>query len=357
MSLRLQFLIVALLAAALAAGWWSFNNWNGDGGAQKKAKLSKPTLVLVEAIELTDDHVSLRVVGTRKAIRSAALHPAVAGEVREIAFKAEQRVKKGQALIRLDDKHQRLKVRLAEVAVAEAKRQMQRMQKLAPSGHAARSRLDTTQAELDTAKLRLEQANAELRDRTIFAPFAGVVGMTDLNRGDRVTEATMAVTLDDRATILVEFNVPETYAGKIKVADTVVVRPWSASEGDIQGKITALASRIDRTTRSLRVQAEIANPDDRIRPGGSIEVRLAFTGKAYPIVREVAVLWSRDGAYLWRVVDGKADKVFVTLVRRDKGRVLVDGPLRPGELIVVEGVQGLRLGQKVKTAPFKAGAS
>ncbi|MBL6953261.1 MAG: efflux RND transporter periplasmic adaptor subunit [Alphaproteobacteria bacterium] len=357
MSLRLQFLIVALLAAALAAGWWSLDNWKGDGGGQKKATTSSQTLVLVEAIELTDDHISLRVVGTGKAIRSAALHPAVAGEVREIAFKAEQRVKKGQPLIRLDDKHQRLKVQLAEVAVTETNRQMQRMQRLAPSGHAARARLDTAQAELNTARLHLEQANAELRDRTIFAPFTGVIGMTDLNRGDRVTEDTMAVTLDDRATILVEFSVPETYAGKIKVADTVIVRPWSASEGDIEGKITALASRIDRATRSLRVRAEIANINDRIRPGGSIEVRLSFTGKAYPIVREVAVLWSRDGAYVWRVVDGKADKVFVTLVRRDKGRVLVDGPLRPGELIVVEGVQGLRLGQKVKTAPFKAGAS
>jgi len=69
------------------------------------------------------------------------------------------------------------------------------------------------------------------------------------------------------------------------------------------------------------------------------------------------VLWSRDGAYLWRIADGRAEKVFVRLVRRDKGRVLVDGPLQPGDLIVVEGVQGLRLGQKVKTAPFKVGAA
>ena len=83
-------------------------------------------------------------------------------------------------------------------------------------------------------------------------------------------------------------------------------------------------------------------------------MQLAFTGKAYPIIREVAVLWSRDGAYLWRVVDGTAEKVFVRLVRRDKGRVLVDGALNPGDLIVVEGVQGLRPGQNVKTAPFKA---
>ncbi len=357
MSLRLQFLIVALLAIALAAGWWSFANWGGDSGEHKKAGRSGATLVLVEAVELTDDQISLRVIGTGKAIRSAALYPAVAGEVREVTFKAEQRVAKGQALIRLDDKHQRLKVRLGEVGVAEALRQSRRLQKLAPSGYAAQSRLDTAQAELDLAELRLEQAKAELYDRTIYAPFDGVLGMTDLSPGDRVTEDTMAVTLDDRATILVEFSVPEAHAGKIKVTDAVSVRPWSAPDLIIQGKITALASRIDKTTRSLRIQAEINNADDLIRPGSSFDVQLAFTGKAYPIVREVAVLWSRDGAYLWRTVDGKAEKVFVRLVRRDKGRVLVDGPLRPGELIVVEGVQGLRLGQAVKTAPFKAGAS
>ncbi len=356
MSLRVQILIVTLLAVGLAAGWWSFDSWGGDGEGRKKARRASTTLVLVENVTLTEDRITLRVVGTGKAKRSAALHPAVAGEVRSITFKAEQRVRKGQALIRLDDKHQRLKVRLAEVAVGEATRQWQRMQKLAPSGYAAASRLDTAQAAVDSADLRLEQAKAELADRTIFAPFAGVVGMTHLDLGDRVTQDTMAVTLDDRSAIIVEFNVPENHAGRIKVGDEISVKPWSESDQPIEGKITALASRIERSTRSLPARAKIPNPDDRMRPGGSFEVKMTFIGKPYPIVREVAVLWSRDGAYLWRIKDGKADKVFVKLVRRDKGRILVDGPLQPGDLVVVEGVQGLRLGQKVKTAPFTIGA-
>ncbi len=67
---------------------------------------------------------------------------------------------------------------------------------------------------------------------------------------------------------------------------------------------------------------------------------------------EVSVLWSRDGAYLWRVRDGRAEKVFITMVRRDRGRVLVEGPLEAGDLIVVEGVQGLRDGQAVEPRPF-----
>ena len=354
MSLRLQFLIVTVLAAVMAAGWWSYDSWGGVAEA-KKARRAGTTLVLVDSVTLTDDRITLRLVGTGKAVRSAALHPAVSGEVTAIEFRPQQRVRKGQALIRLDDTHQCLKVQLADVAVTEASRQFQRMQKLAPSGHAAKSRLDVAQAVVDTARIRLQQAKAELRDRTIFAPFAGIVGMTGLNLGDRVTHGTMAVTLDDRSEIIVEFNVPEAHAGKIALGDVVAMKPWAQSDQLIAGTISAMASRIDRTTRSLPMQASIPNQKDQLRPGGSFEVQIDFTGKAYPQVREVAVLWSRDGAYLWRIRNGRADKVFVRMIRRDGGRVLVDGPLAAGDLVVVEGVQGLRLGQKVKTAPFKAG--
>ncbi len=354
MSLRLQFLIVTVLAAVMAAGWWSYDSWDGVAEA-KKARRAGTTLVLVDSVTLTDDRITLRLVGTGKAVRSAALHPAVSGEVTTIEFRPQQRVRKGQALIRLDDTHQRLKVQLADVAVTEASRQFQRMQKLAPSGHAAKSRLDVAQAVVDTARIRLQQAKAELRDRTIFAPFSGIVGMTELDIGDRVTDGTMAVTLDDRSEIIVEFKVPEAHAGKIALGDVVAVKPWAQSDQLIAGTISAMASRIDRTTRSLPMQASIPNQKDQLRPGGSFEVQIDFTGKAYPQVREVAVLWSRDGAYLWRIRNGRADKVFVRMIRRDGGRVLVDGPLAAGDLVVVEGVQGLRLGQKVKTAPFKAG--
>ena len=69
-------------------------------------------------------------------------------------------------------------------------------------------------------------------------------------------------------------------------------------------------------------------------------------------------MWSRDGAYVWRDREGKAEKVFVSVVRRDKGRILVDGPLRVGDSVVVEGVQGLRVGQALAATPFvETGAS
>jgi len=349
MALRRQIGVTVLLAAVLAAGWlWLSGRGDPAESRELTGEQSSATLVLVEALALAEDRVVLRTVGTGEALRSASLHPTVAGEVVEVLFEAEQRIKKGAPLLRLDDEHERLAVRLAEVAEAEARRQVARYEKLAPSGTVSAVSLQTAQAELESAGLRLAQAKAALADRTLYAPFDGVIGLSEVDPGDRVTDETLVATLDDRSFVQVRFTVPEEYAGRLAVGDPIAVRPWTLPDQELRGTISATDSRIDPATRSLRVKARIANPDETIRPGTSFDVRLEFTGRAYPSVPEVAVLWSRDGAYLWRVVDGRAEKVFVTMIRRDRGRVLVDGPLEAGDLIVVKGVQGLRDGQPVE---------
>lgn len=359
MSLPSQLAILSLIAALLGAGWyWLLGAPDAAKPDEAPAQAVAGTLVLVEELVLAEDRVVVRAVGTGEALRSAAIHPPVAGEVIDVAFEAEQRVEKGAVLVRLDDEHQQLAVRLMEVALGEATREVARVDKLASAGHVSQVGLETAQATLRSASLRLDQAKADLADRTVTAPFGGVIGMTDIDIGDRVTDETVIATLDDRSVILVDFSLPEDQAGRVRVGDKIVVRPWTMPEAEVEGTIQATGSRIDPTSRSLRVRAQVPNPEGAIRPGTSFEVELAFIGRAYPRVREVAVLWSRDGAYLWRVNNGEAEKVFVALVRRDGGWILVDGPLAAGDLVVVEGVQGLRAGQALDPAPFgSAGAA
>ncbi len=353
MPLRFQIVITTVLAAVLAAGWlWLSGSQDPAESSQRKAKRPTATRVLVEALELAQDRVVVRAVGTGDARKSAAIHPSVSGEVIAVKFKAGQRVRKGAVLVRLDDQHQKLAVRLTRVVLRKAKRDVARLEKLAASGHASRARLDTTQTELESASVRHAQAEANLADRTIVAPFSGVIGLTEISTGDRVTDDTMIATLDDRSKILVDFNLPEDYAARVRLGNTVTVSPSTNPERRIEGTIFAMGSRIEPTSRSLRVRATIANPDETIRPGTSFNVELVFAGRTYPRVREIAVLWSRDGAYLWRAAAGKAEKVFVKLVRRNRGRILIDGPLKPGDLVVVEGVQGLRAGQRLDPKPF-----
>lgn len=357
MTPRKQIFILALLGGLLAGGWyWWSGGFALPGTVQTEArKVAKPapaTAVLVEPIQFARNDVVIRAIGTGDAVRSASIFPSVAGEVTAVNFTAGQQVSQGDVLLRLDDKHQRLAVRLAEVAVKEARRQVKRLAQLAPSGVASVARLETAQTELESAKLRLAQAREDLADRAVLAPFDGVIGLSDIERGDRVSDTTRIATLDDRSKILVEFDLPEEYALRIKLGGPVTLRPWTSTVETFPGVIHAIDSRIDQDSRTLRVKARIDNPDGRLRPGTSFRVELAFKGATYPSVREVAVLWSRDGAYVWRVDEDRAEKVYARIVRRDKGRTLVDGPLKAGDEIVVEGVQGLRQGQPVKPAPF-----
>jgi RND family efflux transporter MFP subunit len=354
MRLRTQIGFTAILAAGLAAGWLWFSGWGDQAqSSEPRRGRSGGTQVLVETLTLAEDRLVLRAVGTGRALKSASIHPTVSGKVVEVLFEAEQRIAKDTPLVHLDAKHARLAVRLAQVVEKEERRQVTRYERLSRSGTVSTVALEAARAKLDIASLRLLQAEENLRDHTIFAPFDGVIGLSEVDPGDRVTDDTPIAVMDDRSSILVEFTVPEKFAGRVAVGDRIAVRPWINSELGLQGTVSAVHSRIDRTTRSLRVQATIANADDSIRPGTSFEVELAFTGKHYPSVPEVAVLWSRDGVYIWRVTGARAEKVFVKMVRRNRGRVLVDGPLREGDVIVVEGVQGLRDGQKVEARPIK----
>ena len=349
MRLPFQIAWLAAIAAIVFAGWWWFSEREGAAARDKaKPRRAYATLVVVEPVALSTDRRIVRAIGTGRAQQSVDLYPSVSGEVVEVGFEAEQRVKRGQALLRLDDEDQKLAVRLAQVTVDEAARQVKRLAKLAPSGTVARARLDTAKAELESAGLRLSQARADLRDRTVYAPFDGVIGLTEIDRGDRITPDTLIATLDDRSALYVEFNISEDAAARVRPGDLVRMTAWTLPDRAFTGIVSAMGSRIDPVTRSLKIRAQLANPEDTVRPGTSFAVNVEITGSQYPAVREVAVLWSRDGAYVWRVTDGKVDKVFVKVVRRDGGRVLVDGDLQDGDVIVVEGVQGLRPGRPVK---------
>lgn len=352
MRLPFQILWLVAIAAMVASGWWWFSEREGAAARDKaKPRRASATLVLVEPVTLATDKRIVRAIGTGRSRQSADLYPSVSGEVVKVAFEAEQKVKAGQALLRLDDEDQRLAVQLAQVAAKQAKRRFTRLKKLAPSGTVAQTSLDTASADLESAELRLSQARATLKDRTIYAPFDGVIGLSDIDRGDRITPDTLIATLDDRSSLFVEFNVSEDAAARIRPGDKVSMSAWTMPDRTFTGTVSAMGSRIDPVTRSLKIRAQIANKEDAVRPGTSFAVDVTIAGARYPTIREVAVLWSRDGAYVWRVDDGKVDRVYVKVVRREGGKVLVDGDLKAGDVIVVEGVQGLRPGRKVKAAP------
>ncbi|MCB2052428.1 MAG: efflux RND transporter periplasmic adaptor subunit, partial [Novosphingobium sp.] len=308
---------------------------------------SRPTPVILEPVVFEAERTRIEAVGTARAIRSVTLHAAVAGEVTAVHFKANQAVSPGKVLVELDRRDAELARALAKVQVEDAKRLLNRYERTAGHGAFTLNTIDSARTTLEAARIEEQRAVVALEDRSIKAPFAGFVGITEIEPGNRIEPDTAITTLDDRSKLLVSFEIPELFFEQLTVGDPVSIASWTTRDMPIEGRIVDIGARIDPVSRTFLARAQIPNPNDRLRPGMSFRVSLVLAGPVYPVVPEVAVQWGGDGAYIWAVHDAKARRVGVAIVQRRAGRVLVDAKLEDGISIVVEGVQRMREGQLV----------
>jgi RND family efflux transporter MFP subunit len=319
-----------------------------SSSASKAAAGGKLLPVIVAKATEVKDAAEVEVVGSGLALRSVTLYPASEGEVAEVPFKAGQPVRAGQVLLRLEDRKQRLAVEMASAQLDVARRLLARYENIGESGAVAGSVIDQARSDRRQAEIALAQAREALADRTVNAPISGVVGLPEVQPGDRVTTQTVVTTLDDRSRIRVAFSVPEAYLGRLKIGERVSVGNVAYPERRFEGRISRIDSRVDPVMRQVRIEATVANADDLLRPGMSFQVQLHLPGGRFIAVPELALQWDRAGAHVWAVREARAVRVPVRLVRRLQAQALVDGALRAGEAVVVEGVQRLRDGRAVE---------
>jgi len=312
--------------------------WGGEQAARVK----------VQQVEFEREQSRVDAVGTAEALRSITIYPAVADEVTAIHFEAGDRVEAGEVLVELDARRQQIAVARATIELMDAERTLERLVKSRENGAVPQNQVDAAEIARDVIKVQLDEAETELEDRTITAPFAGVVGITDIEVGDRIDTQTAITTLDDRRKLRVNFEAPEAAAQLLQSEPTLTIQPWQNRSAAIPAKIVNVDSRIDPTTRTLRARALMDNEDDLYRPGMSFRVRLEVLGDRYAVVPESALSWGPDTAYVWISNDKKAERIEVQIKQRLKGRILVEGDIDLGDILVVEGIQSLRRGQNLE---------
>ena len=329
----------------------------GPVKAQTAAPDASTVPVTVAPSTHANDTVHLDMIGSGSARHSVVIFPAVAGEVAEVAFRTGQAVRAGQVLLRLVDRQQRLAADLAAAQVDAANALADRYEATRGSGAVPESVLDEARAALRGAKIELAQAQVAVADRVVYAPFSGIVGLSDIERGDRVTTDSALTTLDDRRVLLIDFELPEPYLARVALGHTISAVNPAYPARSFAGKVSEIDSRIDPLSRNVRVRAVVSNTADLLRPGMSFTVRLTMPGKTFVSVPELALQWGREGSFVWAVREGKSVQVAVRPVRRAAGRVLLDGALTNGETVVVEGVLRLREGRNVRVVGNTNGSS
>ncbi|MCC5880753.1 MAG: efflux RND transporter periplasmic adaptor subunit [Idiomarina sp.] len=315
------------------------------------AQQSREALVVVEKVKFSQQSQRVDAVGNARALHSVSLFPAVADRVTDVNITPGQAVKEGDILVQLDARRQRVAVERAQIQLADVQRTVERLTRSREQEAIPQSELDDAVTLSNLRRVELEEAETNLEDRKVRAPFDGVVGITDVQVGDRINEQTMITSIDDRRQLYIDFSAPEGALALLEQEPTLSVTPWQQVGNPVEARIVEIDSRLDSTNRTIRVRALIDNPEERFRPGTSFRVELSLSGESYAEIPEAALMWGPTSAYVWRAVrrDGNyvAERVEAQIKQRLRGRVLIDADLQPGQLIITEGVQSVRSGQVV----------
>lgn len=340
---RVALCVAALLLAAPLAGCGK-----DDAGRGGDGEAVSVTTTVVRPQPFSD---SLQAIGTARARESVTVTAKVGELVQQVHFDSGDEVGKGAVLVTLSGQQQQAALAEAQAAADEAERLYARQAELAQQQLIARSQLDNQRAARDAARARVAQVRAQLGERVIRAPFAGVLGIRQVSPGALVTPGTPIATLDDVSRMYVDFPVPETALGRVapgqKVTGTVAA--WPAQRFD--GTVETVDSRVDPATRAVLVRAAFPNPGKRLRPGMLVSVEVRQPERQALLVPEIAIVQVGQTSFAWRVrADGTVEQARVTLGTRADGKVEILSGLEAGDRIVVDGTGKLRPGAKVADA-------
>lgn len=299
-------------------------------------------------------------LGTLRANEMVVLTANATELVTKIHFDDGQRVQAGDVLVEMSGDEERAQLAEARAAAEEARSQYERVRPLAAQGTAAKSQYDERRREWETAQARVAVVESRLADRTIRAPFAGVVGLRKLSVGALVRPGDPITTLDDDGVMKLEFTVPATYVDTLQPGLAIVAKARAYGSREFHGQVRSVDSRVDPVTRSIQARAEIPNPDRALRPGMLMTVVLMKNPRDALVVPESAIVSSGRKSHVFRVDADAGNRVQrreVEVGARRAGEAEIRAGLVAGELVVVHGTQRVRDGQVVQVVPPESAAA
>lgn len=317
------------------------------GNSQKAA----PVSVYVAKAESQILTRQSRSVGTLTASSTVTISPEIPGRLVNVSDAQGGQVSKGDLLAQLDTS-----IYEAQVAEADAKRKLwkanaERATSLMAKGAGTPKAVDEAASELGVAEAALNLAQANLAKTRITAPFSGALGLRRVSVGEYLSAGQAIFTLSRIDPLYVDFAVPQTELAALK-RDTPVTISTDAFPGEaFTGRILAIDPQLDAAARAVSVRAEIANTENRLKPGLFIEVVIDAGHIADAVVvPEQALVARGDRVFVYTVEDNKAVMKPVKTGIRQAGLVQIVEGLAVGDTVITDGQIKLRPGAEVSIA-------
>jgi membrane fusion protein, multidrug efflux system len=359
-------MVVVVVAVYIGLGYVKVSQIMGFAALAKSGAFAPPpTAVTTTVAEKSQWQPTLETIGTVVAINGVTISTDLAGIVSKIAFDSGSHVKAGDLLVQLNTDQEQ-----AQLAQAEAQRDwtqitLTRNEGLLAKKTVSQSDFDSATAQFHQAQATVDQNKAIIARKTLRAPFAGIVGIRQINLGQYLNTGDPVVTLQSFDPIYVNFSLPQQNLGQVTTGQVVEIILDAYGDKVFTGKITAINSLVDQNSRNVQIQATLPNSDTLLRPGMYAKVKVVL-----PDTQEVIAIPSSsihyapygDSVFIvsdLKSPDGKTYKgvkeQFVRLGQSKGDLTAIVSGLKPGEEVVTSGVFRLRSGGAIivnnKTTP------
>ena len=350
----------ALLLSVAAAGC---GNGQSAGGAAAAAP--PPSAVKVITLEQKPVEQASELIATIRSLRSTTVQPEVEGLITRIFVKSGDNVRAGTPLVQINPDKQQATVNSTEAnrAGTEAdvqywRQQVKRLESLVAAGAISRQEFDQAQNSLRTAESRLAALNAQVREGRVelqfyrvTAPQAGVVGDIPVRSGDRVTTSTVITTIDDNAALEAFIQVPLDRSPDLRVGLPVQLLD-ADGKPIVSNPITFVAPRVDDATQTVQVKSALRNVPPSMRVQQFMRARIVWRsppGLTVPVTAVTRI----SGQYFCFVAEQGANGLVARQRPLQVGELigndyLVLGGLKPGEKVIVSGIQKIGDGAPIK---------
>ena len=349
-----RLVLVILLLALIFGGIFS---WKYLQMQRNQALQSQPPpLATVSSAEVTAMRwqPSLSAVGSLVAVNGTDVTTEVAGKVEDIRFRSSKRVARGEILVQLDATVDRAQLQGLKADMRLAELQLKRNARLLPKRAVSQATYDETKAQYESTKANVASQEALINKKTIRAPFAGLLGIRQVDLGQYLSPGTTIVQLQQLTPIFVDYTLPERHLKQLEEGQTVRVVVSAYPGESFVGRVTAVDAAVNPATRSIQARATLENADGRLRPGMFAEVT---TEQGEPrrvlTIPRTAVSYNPYGDFVFVIKDGEdgnkvVQRTQVTTGTAQQGQVEISQGLKVGQQVVQAGQLKLRDGQPVR---------